>query len=155
MGEGYTRKDACWLNWNQTKALLAFAIPALAIVAVNFLVVLAVAINTQRPLMGSSKSQDMAIIIRISKNVAILTPLLGLTWGFGLVTLLEGTHLVFHIIFALLNAFQGFFILLFGTVMDHKIRDALRMRVSSLKGKSRAAEKASLSPANGSKVLNR
>lgn len=154
-GEGYIRKDACWLNWNQTKALLAFAIPALAIVAVNLLVVLAVAINTQRPLIGSSKSQDMAIVIRISKNVAILTPLLGLTWGFGLVTLLEGTHLVFHIIFALLNAFQGFFILLFGTIMDHKIRDALRMRVSSLKGKSRAAEKASLSPANGSKVLNR
>lgn len=105
-GEGYIRKDACWLNWNQTKALLAFAIPALAIVAVNLLVVLAVAINTQRPLIGSSKSQDMAIVIRISKNVAILTPLLGLTWGFGLVTLLEGTHLVFHIIFALLNAFQ-------------------------------------------------
>ncbi|XP_052599940.1 adhesion G protein-coupled receptor F4 [Peromyscus californicus insignis] len=154
-GEGYIRKDACWLNWNQTKALFAFAIPALAIVAVNFLVVLAVAVNTQRPLIGSSKSQDMAIVIRISKNVAILTPLLGLTWGFGLATLLEGTHLVFHVIFALLNAFQGFFILLFGTIMDHKIRDALRMRVSSLKGKSRAVEKASLSPANGSKVLNR
>ncbi|KAL6034216.1 hypothetical protein STEG23_033955, partial [Scotinomys teguina] len=139
-GEGYTRKDACWLNWNQTKALYAFVIPALAIVAVNFLVVLAVAINTQRPLIGSSKSQDMAIVIRISKNVAILTPLLGLTWGFGLATLLEGTHLVVHVIFALLNAFQGFFILLFGTIMDHKIRDALRMRVSSLKGKSRAVE---------------
>ncbi|XP_034376991.1 adhesion G protein-coupled receptor F4 [Arvicanthis niloticus] len=154
-GEGYTRKDACWLNWNQTKALLAFAIPALVIVAVNLLVVLTVAINTQRPLIGSSKSQDMAIIFRISKNVAILTPLLGLTWGFGLTTLLEGTHLVFHIIFALLNAFQGFFILLFGTIMDHKIRDALRMRVSSLKGKSRAAEKVSLSPANGSRILNR
>ncbi|XP_021005781.1 adhesion G protein-coupled receptor F4 [Mus caroli] len=154
-GEGYTRKDACWLNWNQTKALFAFAIPALAIVAVNLLVVLAVAINTQRPLIGSSKSQDMAIVFRISKNVAILTPLLGLTWGFGLTTLLEGVHLVFHIIFALLNAFQGFFILLFGTIMDHKIRDALRMRVSSLKGKSRAAEKVSLSPANGSRILNR
>ncbi|XP_021506086.1 adhesion G protein-coupled receptor F4 isoform X2 [Meriones unguiculatus] len=154
-GEGYTRKDACWLNWNQTKALFAFAIPALAIVAVNLLVVLAVAINTQRPLIGSSKSQDMAILIRISKNVAILTPLLGLTWGFGIATLLEGTHLAFHIIFALLNAFQGFFILLFGTIMDYKIRDALRMRVSSLKGKSRAAEKASLSPVNGSRVLNR
>ncbi|XP_051008896.1 adhesion G protein-coupled receptor F4 [Acomys russatus] len=154
-GEGYTRKDACWLNWGQTKALFAFAIPALAIVAVNLLVVLAVAVNTQRPLIGSSKSQDMAIVFRISKNVAILTPLLGLTWGFGVATLLEGTHLAFHIIFALLNAFQGFFILLFGTIMDHKIRDALRMRVSSLKGKSRAVERASLSPACGSRVLNR
>ncbi|XP_005318654.2 adhesion G protein-coupled receptor F4 [Ictidomys tridecemlineatus] len=153
--KGYVRCDACWLNWDNTKALFAFVIPALVIVAVNLLVVLVVAINTQRPSIGSSKSQDMAIIMRISKNVAILTPLLGLTWGFGIVTLIEETSLIFHIIFALLNAFQGFFILLFGTIMDHKIRDALRMRMSSLKGKSRAAENASLSPTNGSKLMHR
>ncbi|XP_063522325.1 adhesion G protein-coupled receptor F4 isoform X2 [Pongo pygmaeus] len=151
---GYMRPEACWLNWDNTKALLAFAIPALVIVAVNLIVVLVVAVNTQRPSIGSSKSQDVAIIMRISKNVAILTPLLGLTWGFGIATLIEGTSLTFHIIFALLNAFQGFFILLFGTIMDHKIRDALRMRMSSLKGKSRAAENASLGPTNGSKLMN-
>uniref|UniRef100_A0A452TED8 Adhesion G protein-coupled receptor F4 n=1 Tax=Ursus maritimus TaxID=29073 RepID=A0A452TED8_URSMA len=124
--KGYMRPDACWLNWDNTKALLAFAIPALVIVAVNLVVVLVVAVNTQRPSIGSSKSQDLAIIMRISKNVAILTPLLGLTWGFGVATLVEGTSLIFHIIFALLNAFQ--------------IRDALRLRMSSLKGRSRAAE---------------
>ncbi|XP_004673609.1 PREDICTED: probable G-protein coupled receptor 115 [Condylura cristata] len=154
-GKGYVRSDACWLNWDNTKALLAFAIPALIIVAVNLIVVLLVAVNTQRPSIGSSKSQDVTIIIRISKNVAILTPLLGLTWGFGIITLIEGMPLVFHIIFAVLNAFQGFFILLFGTIMDQKIRDALRMRMSSLKVKSRVAENASLSPMNGSKLMNR
>ncbi|NP_001334784.1 adhesion G protein-coupled receptor F4 precursor [Homo sapiens] len=153
--KGYMRPEACWLNWDNTKALLAFAIPAFVIVAVNLIVVLVVAVNTQRPSIGSSKSQDVVIIMRISKNVAILTPLLGLTWGFGIATLIEGTSLTFHIIFALLNAFQGFFILLFGTIMDHKIRDALRMRMSSLKGKSRAAENASLGPTNGSKLMNR
>ncbi|XP_008591303.1 PREDICTED: probable G-protein coupled receptor 115 [Galeopterus variegatus] len=153
--KGYVRPEACWLNWDNTKALLAFAIPALVIVAVNLVVVLVVAVNTQRPSIGSSKSQDVAIIMRISKNVAILTPLLGLTWGFGIATLIEGASLMFHIIFALLNAFQGFFILLFGTLMDHKIRDALRMRMSSLKGKARAAENASLSPTNGPKLVNR
>ncbi|KAF6112565.1 adhesion G protein-coupled receptor F4 [Phyllostomus discolor] len=153
--KGYVRKDACWLNWDNTKALLAFAIPALVIVAVNLLVVLVVAVNTQRPFIGSSKSQDVAIIRRISKNVAILTPLLGLTWGFGIATLIDGTSLIFHIIFALLNAFQGFFILLFGTIMDHKIRDALRMKMASLKGQPRVAENASLSPTNGSNLMNR
>uniref|UniRef100_A0ABI7Y8N2 Adhesion G protein-coupled receptor F4 n=1 Tax=Felis catus TaxID=9685 RepID=A0ABI7Y8N2_FELCA len=148
--KGYMRPDACWLNWDNTKALLAFAIPALVIVAVNLVVVLVVAVNTQRPSIGSSKAQDLAIIMRISKNVAILTPLLGLTWGFGIATLIEGTSLIFHIIFALLNAFQGFFILLFGTIMDHKIRDALRMRMSSLKGRSRAVE---VSPSSQSQYL--
>ncbi|XP_003789298.2 adhesion G protein-coupled receptor F4 [Otolemur garnettii] len=148
--KGYLRPEACWLNWDNTKALLAFAAPALVIVAVNLVVVLIVAVNTQRPSIGSSKSQDVAIVMRISKNIAILTPLLGLTWGFGIATLIEGTSLMFHIIFALLNAFQGFFILLFGTISDHKIRDALKMKMASLKGKSRAAENASLSPPNGS-----
>ncbi|KAM6185135.1 adhesion G protein-coupled receptor F4 [Rhynchocyon petersi] len=154
-GNGYVRAEACWLNWDNTKALLAFVIPALVIVAINLLVVFIVAINTQRPSIGSSKSQDVAMIMRISKNVAILTPLLGLTWGFGIITLIQDIPSVFHIIFALLNAFQGFFILLFGTIMDHKIRDALRMSMTSLKGKSRAAENPSLSPTNGSKLMNR
>uniref|UniRef100_A0A8C5LGJ6 Adhesion G protein-coupled receptor F4 n=1 Tax=Jaculus jaculus TaxID=51337 RepID=A0A8C5LGJ6_JACJA len=153
--KGYVRTDACWLNWGKTRALFAFVIPALVVVAVNLLVVLAVAFNTQRPSIGSSKSQEMAIVIRMSKNVAILTPLLGLTWGFGVATLIEDSPLVVHIIFASLNAFQGFFILLFGTIMDHKTRDALRARMSSLKGKSRAVENASLSPTNGSRLMNR
>ncbi|XP_020009491.2 adhesion G protein-coupled receptor F4 [Castor canadensis] len=152
--QGYMRCGACWLKWDHTKALFAFAIPVLVIVAVNLLVVLAVAVNTQRPSIGSSKSQDIAIVLRISKNVAILTPLLGLTWGFGIATLVEDTPLIFHIIFSLLNAFQGFFILLFGTIMDHKIRDALRIRISSLKERSRAAENASLSPTNGSRLMH-
>ncbi|XP_004696429.1 adhesion G protein-coupled receptor F4 [Echinops telfairi] len=154
-GKGYVRAEACWLTWDNTKALLAFVIPALVIVTVNLLVVFVVAINTQRPSIGSSKSQDVATMMRISKNVAILTPLLGLTWGFGVITLIEGIPPIFHIIFALLNAFQGFFILLFGTIMDHKIRDALRMSVTSLKGKSRAAENPPLSPTNGSKLMSR
>ncbi|XP_019062105.1 adhesion G protein-coupled receptor F4 [Fukomys damarensis] len=132
--QSYMRRDVCWLNWDTSKALFAFAIPALVVVAVNLAVVFVVAFNTQRPSIGSSNAQDMAIIMRISKNVVILTPLLGLTWGFGIATLIKGTSLVFHIIFALLNAFQGFFILLFGTIMDHKIRHALRMRISSLRG---------------------
>uniref|UniRef100_A0A673TWP4 Adhesion G protein-coupled receptor F4 n=1 Tax=Suricata suricatta TaxID=37032 RepID=A0A673TWP4_SURSU len=135
--KGYMRPNACWLNWDNTKALLAFAIPALVIVAVNLVVVLVVAINTQRPSIGSSKSQDLAIIMRISKNVAILTPLLGLTWGFGIATLIEGTSPVFHIIFALLNAFQD---IVSSLSLLPQIRDALRMRISSLKGRSRAAE---------------
>ncbi|KAI5941157.1 Adhesion G protein-coupled receptor F4 [Manis javanica] len=153
--KGYMRPDACWLNWDNTKALLAFAIPALVTVAVNLTVIVVVALNTQRPSIGSSKSQDVAVMMRISKNVAILTPLLGLTWGFGIATLIDGTSLIFHIIFALLNAFQGFFILLFGIIMDHKIRDALRLRMTSLKGRSRAAENASLKPNNGSKLTHR
>lgn len=104
---GYLRSGACWLNWYETKALLAFAVPALSIVAVNLAVVVVVVVKTPRPSIGEScKSRDLSNMIRISKNVALLTPLLGLTWGFGLATVVDSRSLAFHITFALLNAFQ-------------------------------------------------
>ncbi|NWI49188.1 AGRF4 protein, partial [Calyptomena viridis] len=118
---GYLRSGACWLNWYETKALLAFVVPALSIIVVNLVVVVVVVVKTGRSSVGEGcKSQDLSSMIRISKNVALLTPLLGLTWGFGLATIVDSHSLPFHITFALLNAFQGFFILLFGTLLDRK-----------------------------------
>uniref|UniRef100_F7DVG9 Adhesion G protein-coupled receptor F2 n=1 Tax=Monodelphis domestica TaxID=13616 RepID=F7DVG9_MONDO len=138
---GYVRPMTCWLNWDNTKALLAFVIPALAIVVLNLITVGMVIIKTQRPSIGSPMAQDIATIVRISKNVAILTPLLGLTWGFGIAIVIEENSLALHIVFSLLNAFQGFFILLFGTFLDQKIRDAVKARISSVKALSRLSEK--------------
>ncbi|NXP49143.1 AGRF4 protein, partial [Heliornis fulica] len=131
---GYLRSGACWLNWYETKALLAFVVPALTIIVVNVVVVVVVVVKTGRSFVGEGcKSQDLSNMIRISKNVALLTPLLGLTWGFGLATIVDSHSLAFHITFALLNAFQGFFILLFGTLLDRKTREALRMSCLSSK----------------------
>ncbi|XP_073938090.1 adhesion G-protein coupled receptor F2 isoform X2 [Castor canadensis] len=139
-GNGYIRIEACWLNWDMTKALLAFVVPALAIVVVNLITVTLVIIKTQRAAIGISMFQEVRAIVRISKNIAILTPMLGLTWGFGIATILDGSSLVFHIIFSLLNAFQGFFILVFGTILDPKIREALKGRVASVRWISRISE---------------
>ncbi|KAM9297935.1 adhesion G protein-coupled receptor F4 [Morus bassanus] len=131
---GYLRSGACWLNWYETKALLAFVVPALSIIVVNVVVVVVVVVKTGRSSVGEGfKSQDLNNMIRISKNVALLTPLLGLTWGFGLATIVDSCSLAFHVTFALLNAFQGFFILLFGTLLDRKTREALRMNCLSSK----------------------
>uniref|UniRef100_A0A8C3TYH7 Adhesion G protein-coupled receptor F2 n=1 Tax=Catharus ustulatus TaxID=91951 RepID=A0A8C3TYH7_CATUS len=119
---GYLRSGACWLNWYETKALLAFVVPALSIVVMNLIVVVVVVVKTGRSSVGEGfKSQDLSSMIRVSKNVALLTPLLGLTWGFGLATIIDSRSLAFHVVFALLNAFQGFFILLFGTLLDRKV----------------------------------
>ncbi|NWX28718.1 AGRF4 protein, partial [Notiomystis cincta] len=119
---GYLRSGACWLNWYETKALLAFVVPALSIIVVNLMVVVVVVVKTGRSSAGEGcKSQDLSSMIRVSKNVALLTPLLGLTWGFGLATIIDSRSLAFHVVFALLNAFQGFFILLFGTLLDRKV----------------------------------
>ncbi|NXD12146.1 AGRF4 protein, partial [Nothocercus nigrocapillus] len=138
---GYLRSGACWLNWYETKALLAFVVPALSIIAVNLVVVMVVVVKTGRSAVGEGcKSRDLSNMIRISKNVALLTPVLGLTWGFGLATIFDKSSLAFHVTFALLNAFQGFFILLFGTLLDRKTREALRMSCLSSKRKCTLAK---------------
>ncbi|XP_045150830.1 adhesion G-protein coupled receptor F1 [Echinops telfairi] len=132
--DGYRRKDVCWLNWSDgSKPLLAFAIPALTIVGVNLTVVLLVLLKLRRPAVGEGMSQDdKATALRMGKSLLILTPLLGLTWGFGLGTLVNSQTLAWHVIFALLNAFQGLFILCFGIFLDSKLRQLLFNKLSPL-----------------------
>ncbi|NXE91664.1 AGRF5 protein, partial [Menura novaehollandiae] len=137
----YTRKDVCWLNWKDSKALLAFVIPALIIVATNLFIAAVVIIKILRPTIGDrSSSQERNSLFQIGKSVAILTPLLGLTWGFGLATIIKNSHRAFHILFALLNAFQGLFILVFGTLWDKKIQEALLKRNSTSKWSSQQSK---------------
>ncbi|XP_006881988.1 PREDICTED: probable G-protein coupled receptor 110 [Elephantulus edwardii] len=132
--DSYKRKDVCWLNWSDgSKPLLAFVVPALTIVFVNFLTVLLVLLTLRRPSVGEGRSRDdKATVIRMGKSLLILTPLLGLTWGFGIGTMVDSQNLAWHVIFALLNAFQGFFILCFGMLLDNKLRQLLLNKLSPL-----------------------
>ncbi|NXW37061.1 AGRF5 protein, partial [Phaetusa simplex] len=133
----YTRKGACWLNWEDSKALLAFVVPALIIVVMNLSITAVVIIKILRPTIGDrSNSQERKSFFHIGKSVAILTPLLGLTWGFGLATINKNSPRAFHILFALLNTLQGLFILVFGTLWDKKIQEALLKRNSMSKWSS-------------------
>ncbi|NXX11529.1 AGRF5 protein, partial [Podargus strigoides] len=142
----YTRKDVCWLNWKDSKALLAFVIPALIIVAMNLFITAVVIIKILRPTIGDrSNRQERNSLFQIGKSVAILTPLLGLTWGFGLATIIKNSHRAFHILFALLNALQGLFILVFGTLWDKKIQEALLKRNSISKWSSQQTKVRTLS----------
>uniref|UniRef100_A0A8C3WSD7 Adhesion G protein-coupled receptor F2 n=1 Tax=Catagonus wagneri TaxID=51154 RepID=A0A8C3WSD7_9CETA len=127
-GKGYLRPEACWLNWDMSKALLAFVVPVLAIVVVNLVTVTLVLLKTRQATIGNSTFPEASAIVRVGKNIAILTPLLGLTWGFGLATVTGGGSLALHIIFSLLNSFQGLFILVSGSILDPKIREALTDR---------------------------
>ncbi|XP_049674955.1 adhesion G protein-coupled receptor F5 isoform X2 [Accipiter gentilis] len=127
----YTRNNVCWLNWKDSKALLAFVIPALIIVAMNLFITAVVIIKILRPTIGDrSNRQERNSLFQIGKSVAILTPLLGLTWGFGLATVIKNSHRAFHILFALLNALQ--------------IQEALLKRNSMSKWSSQQTKSSSL-----------
>uniref|UniRef100_A0A8C5K534 Adhesion G protein-coupled receptor F1 n=1 Tax=Jaculus jaculus TaxID=51337 RepID=A0A8C5K534_JACJA len=132
--DSYKRNDVCWLNWAEdSKPLLAFVVPALTVVAGNLVVVLLVLRKLWRPAIGERLGQDdKATVMRMGKSLLILTPLLGLTWGIGIATMVDSQTLAWHVLFALLNAFQGFFIFCFGILLDTKLRQLMFNKLSSL-----------------------
>ncbi|XP_010215393.1 PREDICTED: probable G-protein coupled receptor 116, partial [Tinamus guttatus] len=141
----YTRNEVCWLKWTGSKALLAFVIPVLIIVVINLFITAVVIIKILRPTIGDrTNKQERSSLIQIGKSVAILTPLLGLTWGFGFATIVRSSSRAFHILFALLNSFQGLFILVFGTLWDKKIQEALLKRNSLSRWQSQQEQSTSL-----------
>ncbi|CAM5131153.1 unnamed protein product [Natator depressus] len=143
--DAYRRENACWLNWEKSKALLAFVVPALIIVAVNSIIAVVILVKILRPAIGEKPSkQERSSLIQAIKNVATLTPLLGLTWGFGLATLSKDSSIVFHILFTLLNAFQGLFILVFGTLRDKKVLEALLNKYSFARWSTQQTKSVSL-----------
>ncbi|XP_067427689.1 adhesion G protein-coupled receptor F5-like isoform X10 [Thunnus thynnus] len=124
---GYIRKDnACWLNWKETKALLALVIPALTIVLMNILIIIVVLFKMLRRGVGdTAQSDEKHTLVVIARCVIILTPLFGLTWSLGVGTMISPENKGIHIAFAFFNSLQGFFILVFGTLLDSKIRSIL------------------------------
>ncbi|XP_048063223.1 adhesion G protein-coupled receptor F5-like [Megalobrama amblycephala] len=124
----YISQKACWLNWDESKALLAFVIPALTIVAINLVVLIVVLYKMLRRGVGAAtQPENKHALMVIARCVAILTPIFGLTWGFGIGTMVSPDYGV-HVVFALLNSLQGFFILVFGTLLDRGVRKALAER---------------------------
>lgn len=121
----------CWLNWDKFKALLAFVIPALTIVVINLLILLVVIYKMLRRRVGdSAQAAERHVMVTIARSLAVLTPFFGLTWGLGAGTLADPTNRGIRIIFALFNSLQGFFILVFGTLLDKKVRSELGSEMS-------------------------
>ncbi|XP_059837224.1 adhesion G protein-coupled receptor F5-like [Hypanus sabinus] len=129
----YIRKDACWLSWREKYPILAFIIPALSIIVSNIIVLVVVIFKLLRPKIGDrprGHNEEKDTIKPIVRNIAVLTPILGLTWAFGIPTFQKNPHIAFQYIFTILNVFQGFFILVFVTCMDKKVQEALLKKFS-------------------------
>ncbi|XP_042359306.1 adhesion G protein-coupled receptor F4-like isoform X2 [Plectropomus leopardus] len=122
----YIRRNGCWLNYNESKALLAFVIPALLIVAINFLILFVVIYKMlrRRALQDTAQATERNVLVVIARSLAVLTPLFGLTWGLGVGTMVT-RNLAVHGLFAVFNSLQGFFILVFGTLLDKKVRSEI------------------------------
>uniref|UniRef100_A0A8C7YEL6 G-protein coupled receptors family 2 profile 2 domain-containing protein n=1 Tax=Oryzias sinensis TaxID=183150 RepID=A0A8C7YEL6_9TELE len=113
--------QGCWLQWDDSKALLAFVIPVLVIILINFIILIVVLHKIFRSRAQSAQSGDKHILFIIAKSVAVLTPVFGLTWGLGIGLLVDPKNKGIHYSFAFFNSLQGFFILVFGTLLDKRV----------------------------------
>ncbi|XP_061668988.1 adhesion G protein-coupled receptor F4-like isoform X2 [Syngnathoides biaculeatus] len=123
----------CWLNWERSRALLAFVIPALLIVFINIviLIVVIVKILQSRGMTSTAQEDEKYVLVVIIRSLAILTPFFGITWSLGVGIIIDPSNLGIHITFALFNSLQGFFILVFGTLLDKKVRSEISVFKSS------------------------
>ncbi|XP_005755032.1 adhesion G-protein coupled receptor F1, partial [Pundamilia nyererei] len=116
---GYIQENTiCWLNWDKSKALLAFVIPALSIVVINLIILVVVLYKIIRRTAGTTTADERHVLVVIATTLAVLTPFFGITWGLGAGILADPTNEGIHIAFAFFNSLQGFFILVFGTLLD-------------------------------------
>ncbi|XP_037837347.1 adhesion G protein-coupled receptor F4-like [Kryptolebias marmoratus] len=114
----------CWLNWNESKALLAFVIPALLIVVINLIIVLVVIYKMLMKKVERKAAQvdERHVLVIITRTLALLTPLFGLTWILGVGTMFFPKTREIHIAFACSNSIQGFFIWVCGTLMEKRVQ---------------------------------
>ncbi|XP_073711483.1 adhesion G protein-coupled receptor F4, partial [Misgurnus anguillicaudatus] len=145
-------RDVCWLNWSESKALLAFVIPALTIVAFNLLVLIVVLFKiVRRNVNAATQTDEKHNLVVIFRCLAFLTPIFGLTWGFGVGTMVSNVYGL-HVVFAILNSFQGFFVLVFGTLLDSKVRQSLAGKLKLNLSSDRTRSTTSTGPSSSVKL---
>lgn len=107
--EQYIREtEVCWLNWNGSKALLAFVIPALLIVAINLVILLVVLYKMlrRRTIGDAAQAAEKNVLVVIARTLAVLTPFFGITWGLGVGTMVDPHNRGIHIAFGFFNSLQ-------------------------------------------------
>ncbi|XP_048581998.1 uncharacterized protein LOC116611752 isoform X2 [Nematostella vectensis] len=129
-GYGYHgAQTACWLSVDNG-LIWAFVAPALVVLMINIIVFVLVLRQTMGTRHVQNKSRDEKLRVAV-KATAVILPLLGITWLFGLLAFSAET-VAFKYIFAILNSLQGLMIFIFHCVLNKQIQDAVKRRYQQL-----------------------
>ncbi|XP_069371286.1 adhesion G protein-coupled receptor F4 [Paralichthys olivaceus] len=138
--KNYHDKETCWLVFEKVLegSMHAFLLPVGTIIFINLFSMMVVILTLMKSSVpDGSKADDKETAKSIIKVMVFLTPVFGVTWGIGFLQLMltEGQlgHTIARYSFTILNAFQGFFVMLTGCFAERKVREELLNRM--FKGK--------------------
>ncbi|XP_022805245.1 adhesion G-protein coupled receptor D1-like isoform X2 [Stylophora pistillata] len=121
----YTNENFCWLSFHKHLSW-AFIVPVLLVTVINFGVLMAV-LREIRNLHEPNPSK-MKTLRKTLKSFIILSPLLGLTWIFGLLAVTDA-GLEFQYVFTILNSTQGMLIFLLHVLRNSEVRAAFQHKM--------------------------
>ncbi|XP_077149422.1 adhesion G-protein coupled receptor D1 isoform X2 [Ranitomeya variabilis] len=123
--DSYGVGENCWLSLEKG-AIWAFVAPALFVIVVNIGILIAVTRIISRISADNYKVHRDANAFKLTaKAVAVLLPILGSSWIFGVLAVNEHS-IVFQYMFAIFNSLQGFFIFLFHCLLNSEVRAAFK-----------------------------
>uniref|UniRef100_A0A8C9NB76 Adhesion G protein-coupled receptor D1 n=1 Tax=Serinus canaria TaxID=9135 RepID=A0A8C9NB76_SERCA len=123
--DSYGESGNCWLSL-EDGAIWAFVAPAMFVILVNIGILIAVTRVISRISADSYKVHGDANAFKLTaKAVAVLLPILGSSWIFGILAV-NAHALVFQYIFAVFNSLQGFFMFLFHCLLNSEVRAAFK-----------------------------
>uniref|UniRef100_A0A7N6AEH5 Adhesion G protein-coupled receptor D1 n=1 Tax=Anabas testudineus TaxID=64144 RepID=A0A7N6AEH5_ANATE len=123
--DSYGKVDNCWLSL-KNGAIWAFVAPALFVIVVNIGILISVTRIISRISGENYKVHGDANAVKLTaKAVAVLLPILGISWIFGVLAV-NTNSLPFLYIFAIFNSLQGFFVFLFHCLLNSEVRAAFK-----------------------------
>ncbi|XP_041084297.1 adhesion G-protein coupled receptor D1-like isoform X3 [Polyodon spathula] len=152
----YGEVGNCWLSL-ENGAIWAFVAPALFVILVNIGILIAVTRIISRISADNYKVHGDASAVNFSfrltaKAVAVLLPILGISWIFGVLAVNERS-LLFQYMFATFNSLQGFFIFLFHCLLNSEVRAAFKHKTKVWSLTSSSVRNINVKPFN-SDIMN-
>ncbi|XP_058889111.1 adhesion G-protein coupled receptor D1-like isoform X3 [Acipenser ruthenus] len=148
----YGEVGNCWLSL-ENGAIWAFVAPALFVIVVNIGILIAVTRIISRISADNYKVHGDASAVKLTaKAVAVLLPILGISWIFGVLAVNERS-LVFQYMFATFNSLQGFFIFLFHCLLNSEVRAAFKHKTKVWSLTSSSIRNINVKPSN-SDIMN-
>uniref|UniRef100_A0A8C7CQC3 Adhesion G protein-coupled receptor D1 n=1 Tax=Oncorhynchus kisutch TaxID=8019 RepID=A0A8C7CQC3_ONCKI len=150
--DSYGEVGNCWLSL-KIGAVWAFVAPALFVIVVNIVILISVTRIISRISSENYKVHGDANSVKLTaKAVAVLLPILGISWIFGVLAINDHS-LMFQYMFAVFNSLQGFFIFLFHCLLNSEVRAAFKHKTKVWSLTSSSIRNINVKPFN-SDVIN-